>query len=86
MKKVKVQYRKLGKEQALGLYNSSSNLIEIDERLKGKKLLGTQIHEALHVAFGDLTEERILEAEKVITDILWIAIKAKEKHLSQMNK
>ncbi len=80
MKKIKVKYRKLGREVAWGIWHPSKNLIELDERPKGKKLLSHQIHEALHVAFPELTEEKILEAEKTVSDILWTAIKEKEKH------
>ena len=80
MKKVKVRYRKLGKEQSWGIYHPSKNLIEIDERLKGKRLLGTQVHEALHLTFPELTEEKVVEAEKIMIEVLWTAIKAKEKH------
>ena len=38
MLKIKIIYRKLGREQAHGLA-SSDGVIEIDERLKGKKHL-----------------------------------------------
>jgi hypothetical protein len=86
MKKVRVRYKKLGQQQALGIHYPTRNLIEIDERLKGKRLLGTQVHEAIHHAMPELTEEKVLEIEKVITDILWEAKKQKEKCLSQMNK
>ena len=77
---MKVKYKKIGQNQAWGIWHPSKNLIELDERLKGKKLLGTQLHEALHIAFPDLTEERILEAEKSMLEVMWAALKAKEKY------
>ena len=41
--KIKIIYRKLGKEQAYGI-SSSDGVIEIDERLKGKKMMEILIH------------------------------------------
>jgi len=39
LKKIKVIYKKLGKEKVYGFANLGDNEIEIDARLKGKKHL-----------------------------------------------
>ncbi len=46
--KIRIKYRKLGKENAYGVAHSDG-LIEIDERLKGKKHLEIIVHETLHL-------------------------------------
>lgn len=71
MKKVKVIYRKLGKERALGQADTDSGIIEIDERLKGKKLLEILIHEMLHVQNPEWSETRVLEKSKELSNFLW---------------
>jgi hypothetical protein len=71
MKKVKVKYRKLGKEQAVGIAYPNHNLIELDERLKGKALFSTLLHEAIHHALPTITEEETLRLEREITAIMW---------------
>lgn len=68
--KIKVIYRKLGREDAWGLAHTDDNLIEIDSRLRNKRLLQVLIHESAHLAL-DLTENQILKLEKVIGNVLW---------------
>ena len=55
--RIKVVYRKLGKEKVYGWANSENNSIEIDERLKGKKQLEIILHEALHLLHPELEED-----------------------------
>lgn len=71
-KKIKVVERKLGKEKVWGFAYFDDNLIEIDERLRGKRQLRTYIHELCHLSFGEkMPEYKILEAEKIIGNTLW---------------
>lgn len=70
-KKVKVVERKLGREGAWGLCWSDGNLIEIDPRQKGKKRFSTLVHEGLHKCFPGLSEAQVIQAEKLMADILW---------------
>ncbi len=69
-RKIKVVYRKLGREHVHGLY-WADGLIEIDKRLKGKRRMKICIHECLHAAFLDVPEYKILKAESLIGNVLW---------------
>jgi len=69
--KIKIIIRKLGKERASGQAYQGCNLIEIDPRQDSKDFLGTGIHETLHILYPDLTEEEIIHAEQILTDVVW---------------
>jgi hypothetical protein len=45
--------------------------ILVDERLKGRALLETIIHECLHACFPQMSEETITEAARDIARVLW---------------
>lgn len=66
----KVIYRKLGREQAYGLYTSGGP-IEIDTRAKGQTLLRVLIHEYLHHLHPEWTEEKVDEMSTILADFLW---------------
>ncbi|NCA31057.1 MAG: hypothetical protein EBS93_10135 [Chitinophagia bacterium] len=68
--KIKIIYRKLGKEQAYGL-SSSDGIIEIDERLKGKKMMEILIHEVLHLLNPKDDEKTIIRKSVTLTKVLW---------------
>ena len=68
--KIKIIYRKLGKEQAYGIA-SSDGIIEIDSRLKSKKHLEVLIHEVMHILQPEDSEEEIIEKSITLTKILW---------------
>ena len=70
MKRLKIKYRKLGKTKALGLAHSDG-LIEIDQRLKGKKHLEIVIHECLHILFPEADEDEIVSKSVILTNTLW---------------
>lgn len=70
-KKIKVVFRKLGRERALGQAHHGDSLIEIDPRQKGKEALDTACHEVLHLLFKDEPEEAIGQAGMVMADTLW---------------
>lgn len=67
---MKIIYRKLGKEKALGQAHSDG-LIEIDERLKSKKKLEIIIHEMLHILNPEFSESKVLDQSKKMSKILW---------------
>jgi predicted SprT family Zn-dependent metalloprotease len=46
--------------------------ILIDDRLKGRSLLETIIHECLHACFPQLSEETVTEAARDIARVLWL--------------
>lgn len=70
-KKIKLVDRKLGRERALGQAYSSDKIIEIDPRLRSKVRLSVAIHEALHVVFPDMSENKIDKAAPKIAKTLW---------------
>ena len=68
--RIKIIYRKLGKEQAYGI-SSSDGVIEIDERLKGKKHCEILIHEVLHLLNPKDDEKTIIRKSVTLTKVLW---------------
>lgn len=69
MKHPKVIYKKLGREQAYGMYHEG--VITIDERIKGKTHLRVIIHEYLHHLHEEWTEEKVDEMSTILADFLW---------------
>lgn len=45
--------------------------ILIDERLKGRALLETTIHECLHACYPQMSEETVTESARDIARVLW---------------
>jgi len=70
MARIKIIYRKLGKEQAYGI-SSSDGIIELDSRLKSKKHLEVLIHEVMHLLQPEDEEEEIIRKSVTLTKILW---------------
>jgi hypothetical protein len=68
--KIRIKYRKLGKEKAWGIAHSDG-LIEIDPSVKSKKHLEIVIHEVLHILFSEASEEQIENKSITLTKILW---------------
>lgn len=71
MKPIEIKYRKLGRERAHGQAWKEDYLIEIDNRLKGKDLLETIIHEVAHVQNPTWSEIKVQGHAKQMADILW---------------
>lgn len=69
--RLKVQERKLGRENALGLAWKGSGLIELDPRLKGRQRLEVLVHESLHHLFIDASEETVDATGRKIAALLW---------------
>ena len=68
--RIKIIYRKLGQEQAYGI-SSSDGVIEIDERLRGKKAMEILIHELLHLTNPKDDEKTIIRKSVTLTKVLW---------------
>jgi hypothetical protein len=66
---IKVIYKKLGREKAYG--QQIFDVVEIDERLKGKKHLEILIHECTHFLFPEATEEEVTRKAILLTNTLW---------------
>lgn len=69
--KVKVKYRKLGRERAWGQAMIGENFIEVDPRLDERRMLRVITHELCHLAFPNASETQVLEAEKIVGQTLW---------------
>lgn len=65
----KVIYRKLGKHQAHG--QATPKLIEIDDRLKGKKLMEITFHESIHSYDFNMEEIDVIKLSRFMTEIFW---------------
>lgn len=70
LKRIKVNYSKLGKQRAWGMADSSGQVF-LDSRLKSKKHLEILLHECLHILYPDDTEEEIIEKSVTLTNTLW---------------
>ena len=70
MKRIKVKYSKLGKQKVWG-FAHSEGLIEVDERLKGKKKMEIIIHEVCHLLNPEDSEEEVVRKSIVLTKTLW---------------
>jgi len=74
---VKVVKRKLGREGVAGLAHCGEETIEIDPRLRphggSKGMLGTHIHETIHILSPEMKEKEVVEWEDTITEVLWKA-------------
>jgi hypothetical protein len=68
--KIKIIYKKLGREQAHGIAESDGN-VYIDTRLKGKKHLEILLHEVLHLLNPIDDEKAIIRKSVTLTNILW---------------
>ena len=68
---ITIIYRRLGKEKAYGIADHSTNTIEIDSRIIGKKHLEILTHESCHILLPEMNEEGIIRLSTAITRILW---------------
>lgn len=70
-KSSKITYKKLGRHNANGLAYLDEKRIEVDERLKSRKLLEILIHEKLHLLNPEWSESKICYQSKSICSMLW---------------
>jgi hypothetical protein len=68
--RIKIIYKKLGREQAHGIAESDGN-IYLDTRLKGKKHLEICVHEVLHLLNPNDSELAIIKKSITLTKVLW---------------
>ena len=77
-KPITVRYKKLGRERVLGLADLDSNTIIIDPRQPSQELMGTMVHECIHLLASEMgnpdwPEERVLEWEEKMRAVVWEA-------------
>ena len=70
-RRIKVVYKKLGRANAWGLAYSAGNVVELDERLKGKKHLEILTHEVIHILLPQASEEEVEHISINLINILW---------------
>lgn len=70
-KKIKIKYRKLGRANVWGLAYPDENLVELDERLKGKKHLEILTHEVIHLLIPEASEEETERLSINLTNLIW---------------
>jgi len=68
--RIKIIYKKLGREQAHGIAESDGN-VYLDPRLRGKKHTEILIHEVLHLLNPNDSELSIIKKSITLTNILW---------------
>jgi hypothetical protein len=69
--KIKIIYKKLGRERLWGEANLNDNSIVLDSRLKGRKALEILIHECSHCILPSLNEDEIVRISTILTKVLW---------------
>ncbi len=70
-RRLDITERKLGRHKALGLFYPGCEKIEIDPTLLSRKYLYVLVHELLHMAFPDLSEEGVIRSAKVVAKGVW---------------
>lgn len=70
-KRIKVVYRKLGRDRVWGYAHKGDNLIELDERLRGRKHLEILLHEMIHILLPEADEEEVVRLSVQATMLLW---------------
>jgi len=70
-KQIKIIERKLGRDKVLGWAYYDQPLIEIDSRLRDMLQQEVLLHELLHIALPDLTEEAVDRTAKFMANHTW---------------
>ena len=63
--------RKLGRERAVGLAYRSARRIVVDPRRGQRARLDTLMHEALHIAAPEWSEDRVSEVAGMLCKVAW---------------
>jgi Zn-dependent peptidase ImmA (M78 family) len=71
LKKQKIKYKNLSKENAVGFAYKEDNLIEIEPNQSDRELFLTVCHELAHNLLPDLSEKQIVKLEKTFGVSLW---------------
>lgn len=73
LKKIEIVENKLGRQQALGLWQKTgkSTTITLDPRLKGFQRLMILIHESLHELAPEWTEDKVMHVSEILAGIVW---------------
>lgn len=69
LKRFKIKYKRL--KRVWGYADMDNRIIEIDNRVRGKKHLEICVHEAMHLLFPELSEEEVVRTSIYITNTLW---------------
>lgn len=67
--RIKITYKKLGRERAYGLADYDGVLV--DSRISGKKHLEILLHECLHYLYPKASEAEVIAKSIRLTKTLW---------------
>jgi len=70
-KKLNIKERNLGRHKAWGLFYNASKKIEIDPKQSSRHYLYVLIHELLHMALSETTEEGVIRIAKLVARGVW---------------
>lgn len=70
-KKLNITERHLGRHSAWGMFWNASQKIEMDPRQASKQYLYVLIHELLHMALPETTEEGVIRIAKLVAKGVW---------------
>ncbi len=70
-RKITIVEKKLGREHDYGRAFLGCDYIEVEERLKGKKMFCCHLHECLHILFPEEPEYQIDRKSRLLCDTLW---------------
>ena len=87
LKKPRVIYKDLSKEECVGLAYDDENKVEIHPDQTDSELFKTVYHELAHITLPDLQEKHIVRLEKTVGQLLWLVIlRLKRKWARQEKK
>jgi hypothetical protein len=73
MKYLRIRFRNLGRERAVGQYSHGDRHMDVDPRQPPREMLDTIIHEGVHAAFRELPEDAVIRVAGFLTETLWRA-------------
>lgn len=72
-RQIKIEHAKLGRNKAFGMAENATRTIVVDEGAHSheRDLMDTYIHESLHIAQPELSEEAVVRVAAELADVMW---------------
>jgi hypothetical protein len=70
-KKLNISERRLGRHQAWGMFWEAAKKIEIDPNQSSRHYLYVLVHELLHMALPEATEDGVIRIAKLVAKGVW---------------
>ena len=74
---IKVIYKKLGIDRAIGLAYKKAKVVVLDDRIHGKEWLITLIHEIMHIQCPGWSEEEVDKKSTEMGNVVWKELMAR---------